>query len=298
MARAWEETAEQWTRRRIRDDVGWVVLVGCLLSAGREAKGEVNPLQQCTERTTNPGELALRCPGFIAYASIEQPAFSSDALAESLVRALSQSRHLRLEKAELLVDGVKRRGLRYAGDGVFGEGAMVPSSPDKVRFVGCEAPSLDHCAGVLAALLARLASAAPVAPSSDQPTFVGRTVSVPEGCSFQRKGPQSFIGCASANVSWVEAAADDPTGEDWVYGPLKQALATQGTLKERTRSCTVGGEKAQCHDLLIERAGKPSLNATATMARVRNQRVWVQCNVTGRDGDALPSPCSALLQLQ
>jgi hypothetical protein len=262
-----------------------------------------DPLASCKEQPQRPGERHFECAGFSLSASAEQPAFGQKAIVDSVMNAMGKDHQHRLERAEIPVGGEGRPGLRYRGLGgadVSGVAAVVPAAgSDKVRLIVCEEPKPSLCDAVLTPFAASLkADSPPAYEASGSPKFLGHTLAMREGCESKVDGPQTMIRCGAANVSWVVAGSDDPAGDDWIYQPMKKALASQGKLSEKQVACRVDGAKATCHDLEIVRSGGAAWHATAVMAEVKGQRVWVQCNVSGDRGKELPEPCGEILSLQ
>lgn len=272
--------------------------------------------KDCRETVPRPGERKFQCPSFSATMSVEQPAFAAEQLVELAVNGIKQDPRLKIDKGAVLVNGEKHPGGRYtalgsAGDtttaGVF---ATVPAAtPGKIRLVGCEEKTPALCNRVIEALADKIKAGDKANASQTEPDkghersvgglkFAGHSVAVPQGCTSAVEGARTMIRCPGANVSWVSMQKDDPAGSDWIYQPIKKSLATQGKLTEKTRPCLVGAAQAECRDMTVARENQSSLNATAVMAQVGDERVWVQCNAVGRTDDKLPQPCSEILQFK
>lgn len=292
--------------RTFRSALGTLALVAVAPSlAVAQTASTPAVLKGCSEVATRPGERKLTCSGFSLTAGVEQPAFATEQIIEMIVDNLKREPRAKVEKVTVPLSGGPRSGLRYTMSGAggkpltFGLFAMVPSTtPSKIRAVGCEEPRPGRCETALAAMALEVQEG--VAPTKAElpagPRLAGRDVDVPAGCSFGIEGPKTILRCGRGNLSWVELAAGDPEGVDWIYAPLKKALATQGTLSERLRPCSVEGVKAECRDVEVRRGDGARLNMTAVMASLRGQRVWLQCNTTEREGNTLPPPCSSLVR--
>lgn len=289
----------------------------CSASASADPASADSPgllLRDCRETTPRPGERKFQCPGFSANMSVEQPAFAAEQIVELTVNGIQQDPRLKVDRAAVLVNGEKRPGARYTALGPGGETtsagvfAMVPAAtPGKIRLVGCEEKSPALCNRVLGALSDKLKDGDKESGSQTGPEkspqrsvgtlkFAGRSVAVPQGCTSAVEGPRTMIRCQGANVSWVSMQKDDPAGSDWIYQPIKKSLATQGKLTEKIRPCLVGAAPTECRDLTVARENQAALNATAAMAQVGDERVWVQCNAVDRRDDKLPQPCAEIVQ--
>jgi hypothetical protein len=265
-----------------------------------------DPLDSCKEQPRRAGERHFECDGFSLSAAVEQPAFAEQGQLDVLANGLGQEKRFHVERVEVAVGGQSRPGIRYSSAGkagVWGVAVLIPAGSEKIRTIVCEERKRSRCDAALSPFALKIQGdrppeAIPAADVASEPRFAGRSISVGEGCTFKSDGPKSIIHCGPANVSWVNVSPEDPQGFDWVYQPMKKALSTQGTLTEKQLPCLVDGTKAACKDLEISRPNGSTWHATAVMAKVRDQRVWVQCNVSGDRGKDLPAPCSELLKFE
>ncbi len=281
-----------------------ILVTVLLLLTAVDARADSDLLAACKEKATRPGERALDCPGFSLSVSVEQPAFGEDAVLKAIFERLERQPDAQVDLATLVLGEGPRHGLRYTlfdathKPELVGVVAMVPSSrADQVRMIGCEESKASKCERALTALAAqvKVAVASQPQPSSGAPMLAGRAVAIPAGCHFKIDGPKSFIGCANANISWVAMHVDDPADIDWIYNPIKSALATRGKLSEKSRPCTIDGVTTQCRVIDVARPDGGQLSTTCAAVTLRGQRVWLQCNVSAKSGP-LPPPCDALIR--
>jgi hypothetical protein len=249
-------------------------------------------LDTCREEPARPGERKWSCKGFRAQLSVEQPAYGAPALLDPAEKVMRDG-GAKPVRTQVDVAGTLRTAVSYTG-GIM---VMLPGSGDTVRVAACEESTTGRCAAALPALAVEARKAAAPAVSG-APVFAGQVLPLAANCKFNISGPRSTLACASAGVSWVEMAADDPPAIELLSAGLKKALASKGSVRDATRACHLDGVAARCWDAEVTQPDGTLLTVTFGEARVRGKRMMVQCNATTRaPRPALPSPCAELMSL-